>query len=103
MYPSTGTLFPSVAVTIIFPVELTVVGSNFIDKLSNTPGSNVTPPEASVAEVSDPMLAANDEVVSAGDGFEIPLSPTITDWMYASLGIAPVMVIFLLVVLTEHV
>lgn len=49
------------------------------------------------------MVAANDDVDSAGQGLVILFSPTMTYWMLELLVIAPLMVMFLAAVLTVHV
>lgn len=50
IYPSTGTLFPNVAVIIAFAVVFTVVGSNTMVTATRVPGLRVTPPDESLVE-----------------------------------------------------
>jgi hypothetical protein len=69
MLPFAGTVFPSIAVIIIFDVVLTVVGSNVTVKLRNVPGYRVTDPLTSDADTSLPILPIKEPVIKAGDGF----------------------------------
>lgn len=103
MEPLAGTVFPRVAVTIILAVVLTVAGSKLIIKPVNKPGIKLTVPETSAAEVSAPIVAKNEPVTSAGDGFLIPVIITSILSIASAVGIALVIVILFAVVLTVHV